>query len=340
MDFLEEHQAYISRLKESMSMISELDLARKRLTYIRWKVAENLDKLLFEFETNVKKTDTGFTWCPDVKTSLETLNKHLKNFDRVRFLNHNAVRHFVNELDIKVPAKDDKPDLVVVGAKFIMANTGNFYCALNDLDEYKAILNAKKLVVIAGIDSMLASQTELPLAKQLYATFETGKLAYPVEFVGRPGRGRGLNSEIVLLLTDNSKSKLLELPAHRPLFSLLNFDLPPVCPMQQLSYEPENWKKLDTLSYVLYAFMHGMNEFSKNINGNYGLNTLSQYLPYDIDLYDQILDARSLYHADDKKSKIASLFDTDKSSVILNPKKFKDAEKFRKFAEHNFFGKS
>jgi hypothetical protein len=340
MDFLTQHQAYISRLKESMSMISELDLARKRLTYIRWKVAENLDKLLFEFETNVKKTDTGFLWCPDIKVSLESLNKHLKNFDRVRFLDHTAVRQLVNEADIKVPAMDDKPDLVVAGAKFIMANTGNFYCVLNDLEEYKAVLNAKKLVIVAGIDSMLASQAELPLAKQLYATFETGKLAYPVEFVGRPGRGRGLNSEIVLLLTDNNKSKLLELPAQRPLFSLLNFDLPPVCPMQQLDHEPGNWKRLDTLSYVLYAFMHGINEFPKNINGNYGLNLLSQYLPYDIDLYDQILDARSLFHIDDKKSRLASLFDSDKSAIILNPKKFRDVEKFKKFAEHNFFGKS
>ncbi len=340
MDFLKDHQSYIARLKESTSRISELDLAKKRLTYIRWKVAENLDKLLFEFETNVKKTDLGITWCPDAKSSLEVLNKHIRSFAKVKFFKHNAVKKFVNEVDISVPELREKPDVVVIGAKFIMANTGNFYSPLNDFEEYEAILNAKKIIVIAGIDSLLASQSELPLAKQLYATFETGNLNYPAEFVGRPGRARGLNSEIVLLLTDHNRSKLLENPTHRPLFSLLNFDLPPVCPMQQMSYDPSNWKKLDTLSYILYGFTHGIQDFPQHITGNYGLNLISQFLPYDIDLYDQILDARSLLHLDDKKTSFTSFFDIDKSAILFHPKKFKDAEKFRKFAEHNFFGKT
>ncbi len=340
MEFLEEHALYISRLSESLAKISDLDLARKRLTYIRWKVAENLDKLLFEFETNVKKSGTGILWCPDGKSSLENLNKHIKSFDRIRFFKHNAVKSLVNEMDIQVPEPSDTPDVVVIGAKFIMANTGNFYAALNDIGEYKAILSAKKIIVIAGIDSVLASQGELPLAKQLYATFETGRLTYPAEFVGRPGRPRGLNTEIVLLLTDNNKSKLLDLPVHRSLFSLLNYDLPPVCPMQHMAYDPSNWKQLDTLSYVLYGFMHGVTEVPGHINGNYGLHLLSQYLPYDIDLYDQILDARSLLHLEDKKTRFSAFFDSDKSAIAFNPKKFKDEEKFRKYAEHNFFGKS
>jgi hypothetical protein len=339
-DFLKDHKAYISRLEESLSKISDLNLARKRLTYVRWKVAENLDKLLFEFETNVKKTDAGILWCPDAKASLETLNKHTRNFDRIKFLKHSAVKQFVNEVDIKLPTESiEKPDLVVVGAKFIMANTGNFFVALNDFQEYETILQARKIIVIAGIDSVLASQAELPLAKQLYATFETGNLAYPSEFIGRPGRPRGFNSEIVLLLTDNNKSKLLEMPVHRHLFSLLNFDQPPVCPMQQLSYEPSNWQKMDTLNYVLYGFMHGLQAFPQHINGNYGLNPISQYLPYDIDLYNQVLDARSVLHVDDKKSKFTALFDLDKSGIVFHPKKFKDADKFKKYAEHNFFGK-
>jgi len=268
MDFLTDHQAYITRLKSSLSKISDLDLALKRLTYIRWKVAENLDKLLFEFETNVKKTDSGILWCPDAKSSLENLNKHIRSFEKVKFFNHTAVKQFVNEVDIAVPEAKDQADVVVIGAKFIMANTGNFYTALNDFSEYETIINAKKIIVIAGIDSVLASQVELPLAKQLYATFETGNLSYQAEFISRPGRPRGLNCEIVLLLTDNNKSKLLEIPTHRHLFSLLNFELPPVCPMQQLSYEPGNWKKLDTLSYVFLGFIHGIQDFHQKFNGS------------------------------------------------------------------------
>lgn len=339
MGFSEDYSAYRQRLKASLARISELGLARKRLTYTRWKVAENLDKLLFEYETNVRKGDAGITWCPDVKTSMESLDRQLKNFHRVVFFQHTAVRHFVNELDLKVSREMEDPDAVVIGAKFIMANTGNFYCALNSLEEYEQVLSARKIIVIAGVDSLLSVQSELPLARQLYATFETGNLGYVAEFTGRPGRARGINGEIALFLTDLNRTELLEIPAHRPLFSLLNFDLPPVCPQQQLEYDPQNWKKMDTLSYVLYAFMHGLEHNASYINGNYGLGILNQYLPYDMDLYQQILDARALLHKDDKKSKLMSLLDPDKSSIVFNPRKFKDAEKFRKYAEHNFFGK-
>lgn len=338
MDFVTEHIAYIERLRHSLSKVTDAQLAKKRLTYSRWKVAENLDKLLFEYETNVKKNDANVYWCPDVKSSIEQLNKHLKNFSKVEFFKHNAVRHLVNTTDIKIGDSIEDPDVVVIGAKFIIANTGNFYSALNSIDEYEKILRAKKIVVIAGVDSVLSLQSELYTAKQLYAIYETGNLHYAAEIMGRPGRVRGLNAEVTLLLVDLNKNKLLDIPEHRPLFSLLNFDLGPVCPMQQFNYQPNDWKSLDTLQYVFYAFMNGMKEFSQHIDGNYGLHMLNQYLPYDIDLYKQILDARAFLHNDDKKKPaIFNLFEKDKSSTALNAKKFKESERFKKYAEHNFF---
>ena len=61
MDFYAQHQLYISQLHATLAKIKDIELAKKRLTYLRWKVAENLDKLLFEFETNVKKTGTNIS---------------------------------------------------------------------------------------------------------------------------------------------------------------------------------------------------------------------------------------------------------------------------------------
>ncbi len=339
MSFEDDHINYQKRLKESLSRISELDLAKKRLTYTRWKVSENLDKLLFEFETNVKKNDAGILWCPDQNSALDSLNKHLKNFSKINFFRHNSVRHFINELDLKLPVLSEDPEVVVIGAKFIMANTGNFYTPFKSFEEYEMCIKAKKIIVIAGIDSVLALQSELYMAKQLYAIFETGSLHYAAEMLARPGRTRGLNAEIVLLLTDLNKNKLLDIPVHRPLFSLLNFDLPPVCPMQQLNYDPEDRTRPDTLSYILHAFMHGLTEFRSHIEGNYGLKPLNGYLPYDLDLYDQILDARSLLHLDERTNVFSKILDADKSSVALQQKKFADPEKFHKYAERNFFGK-
>jgi len=85
MDFISANKAYTERLSVSLSKVTDMELAKKRLTYSRWKVAENLDKLLFEFETNVKKNDASIHWCPDVKTSIDQLNKQLKNLAKWHF---------------------------------------------------------------------------------------------------------------------------------------------------------------------------------------------------------------------------------------------------------------
>ncbi len=339
MTFRESYEHYTSKLDQSLSKVNDINLAKKRLTYSRWKVSENLDKLLFEFETNVKKNDSNVYWCPDAKTTIEQLNKQIKSYSKVEFFHHKAVKQMVQAADIKLPDPCEEPELIVIGAKFIIANTGNFHAVFNSSDEYEKVLKAKKIVVIAGIDSVLSLQSELYTARQLYAIFEKGELHYPFEILARPGRIRGMNAEISLLLLDINKSRLLDLPEHRPLFSLLNFELPPVCPMEQFNYEFDSWTYNDTLSTFLGAFTDGLKSNSLKINGNYGLEILSRYIPYDIDMYEQVMESRALLHAEDKKPGLLSFLDADKSSVALNPKKFRDQEKFKKYAEHNFFGK-
>ncbi len=339
MDFNTQHHQYITGLRDTLSKITDIALAKKRLTYLRWKVAENLDKLLFEFETNVKKTDANIMWAPDSAQAIEHLNKHLQPYANVRFLRHNAVIKLINKASIKVPEPTPTPDAVVVGAKFTLANTGNFFCALNSLEEYDAILQAKKIIVIAGIDSMLASQADLLTAKQLYAVYETGKLTYPAEILSRPGKPRGINAEVVLILIDDGRSKLIENPIHRPLFSILNFDLPPVCPMMEENYEADSWQKVDSLSYFLYPFISDMMAYASHFKNNYGFKLFNNYIPYDMDLSEHVMEARASVQKTEKLNPLNNLMDTDKSGVVLSARKFKDKQKFEKYAEHHFFGK-
>lgn len=340
MNFIEKHQLYKKKLSATLNKIEDINLAKKRLSYLRWKVSENLDKLLFEFETNVKKTDANVLFAPTIETAIEHLNKHLKPFSKVNFLEHNAIKKMVANGNIVVPENSEKPDVVIVGAKFLMANTGNIFIALNNVQEYQQIINAKKTIIIAGIDSILASQIDLPLAKQLYSTYEIGELIYPAEILTRPGKPRGLQTEIVLILIDNGRSKLLTNPFHRPLFNLLNFDLAPVCPMHQISEEIPYWKNIDSLSYFLNPFTTGLDAIKQPIFGNYGFEILNQYLPYDIDLSEHVTEARSFSNQNEKKKTVFNSFlDTDKSSIALNAKNFRDKEKFKKYAMHNFFGK-
>lgn len=335
MSFIQAQDKYLKSLAMHLRQFNDIDLLKKRLTYSRWKVAENLDKLLFEFETNVKKNNGQIAWCPDAKNALEQLNKHINNFNQVTFFKHNAVKHFVKYVNIAVPEPPDQPEVVVIGAKFTMANSGSFYSVLADSMEYQQVLKAKKIIVIAGVDSMIALQSELYAAKQLYALYETGNLHYPFELLAKPGKLKGLQAEVILLLTDINKHALLEQPQHRALFNLLNFDLPPVCPMQRLSGLSVGWESKDTLSQLLATFIDP-NKGKSFINHNYGLRLLNQFLPYDIDLYEHILMLRAEHHQEDKKGFFSGFSDKDKSGLVLQPKKFKDPEKFEQYAQHHF----
>jgi hypothetical protein len=338
MDFNQAHIDYISRLTKSLDKIQQINIAKQRLTFTRWKVAENLDKLLFEFETNVKKTDGKVEWCPDKTVAIETLNKHLKNTDRVNFLNHIGVNYFLKEIAFNDFSNDENADTLIVDAKFIIANTGNIYTSFYTFEEYQLFLNAKKIIVIAGIDTLISYQSELPLSKMLYSIFETGNLSYPAEILTRPGHLKGLKKEVNVLICDLNKSLLLENPIHRPLFSLLNFKLAPVCPLEQFDYHPENWKSVDSLQYFLHPFTHDIKTFKNLFFENNGLRHLSEYFPYDLNLYEQVLSARKDIQSQTKKPAFSFFEGIKLNNLILKPNQFNNPTKFEKFAKTFFFG--
>ncbi len=338
MNFTEKHTDYLQKHNESLAHFKDLALAKKRLSFWRWKASENLDKLLFEFDTNVKKTDGKLTWCPDNASTIETLNKHLKGFDKINFHRHIGLQSVLLDIDSDSIKSHQNADIVVTDAKFIIANTGNIYCSFYSIEEYLQVIQAKKVIIIAGIDTVLSHQNELPLYKLLYSVYETGSLSYPAELLCRPGKLRGFNGEIILIINDNNKSKLLEIPSHRPLFSLLNFTLPPVCPIQATENKGDNPKNLDSLQYFLYPFMNGLKTYSSIIYNNYGFKHLSEYLPYDLNLYEQVMDARASIKDDEKTSTFLSLLNPSSAQLATQPNKFSQATKFKKFATEQFFG--
>lgn len=338
MEQLDKHSLYQQYLTESLTHFKDLELAKKRLSFWRWKASENLDKLLFEFETNVKKTDGKIIWCPDNASTIESLNSHIKGFEKVNFQKHIGLQSVLIDIDSETIKNHNQPDVVVTDAKFLIANTGNIYTAFYNTEEYLQAIQAKKIIILAGIDTILSHQNELPLSKLLYSVYETGQLSYPAEIICRPGKLRGFNAEVILIITDNNKSKLLELPAHRPLFSLLNFALPPICPIDLIENKNDNPKALDTLHYFLYPFMHGLTNFSSILFKNYGLKHFSEYLPYDIDLYQQILEARANIKEEEKHHLLLNLLNPNSSQLAIQPNKFNQANKFKKYASEQFFG--
>jgi hypothetical protein len=54
---------------------------------------------------------------------------------------------------------------------------------------------------------------------------------------------------------------------------------------------------------------------------------------------EHVMEARISIQKTDKMNPLSALMDSDKSGIALNPKKFRDRQKFDKYAEHHFFGK-
>ena len=48
-------EQYENSRKQGLAQFANLELARDRAAYVRWKVIENLDKYLIEFEATVHK---------------------------------------------------------------------------------------------------------------------------------------------------------------------------------------------------------------------------------------------------------------------------------------------
>src|SRR5690606_30807146 len=96
-------------------------------------------------------------------------------------------------------------------------------CTNNQI-ELEALHQAKKVVFVAGIDTLVLNGYELELAKNLYSLYETGEFVYPFETLIKPGKTENRHAQQVhLILLDNGRSNLLESPAIRHWFYLLNF---------------------------------------------------------------------------------------------------------------------
>lgn len=65
---------YEQSWNNGIKQFGHLELARDRAAYIRWKVIENLDKYLIEFEASVIRRGGKVLWANDVETALQEIN--------------------------------------------------------------------------------------------------------------------------------------------------------------------------------------------------------------------------------------------------------------------------
>ncbi|MFN8165920.1 MAG: LutB/LldF family L-lactate oxidation iron-sulfur protein [Bacteroidia bacterium] len=72
-------QQYDKKVVEGKNQFSNLELARQRASHLKWKVTENLDKYLIEFEANFIKRGGKVIWAQDAEEAINEIIRILKN---------------------------------------------------------------------------------------------------------------------------------------------------------------------------------------------------------------------------------------------------------------------
>jgi L-lactate dehydrogenase complex protein LldF len=65
-------------MAEAVKQFSDLELARNRAKYIKWRVNENLDKYLIDFEANLMRKGGKVIWADTAQTALTEIDQIIK----------------------------------------------------------------------------------------------------------------------------------------------------------------------------------------------------------------------------------------------------------------------
>jgi L-lactate dehydrogenase complex protein LldF len=72
---------YEEAFVKAKQQFAQLDLAKSRAAYFKWKVTENLDKYLIEFESNVIKKGGKVLWADDDAAALQEIDTIIKRVE-------------------------------------------------------------------------------------------------------------------------------------------------------------------------------------------------------------------------------------------------------------------
>jgi len=123
----------------------------------------------------------------------------------------------------KLRAKYTQAEIGVTGANFLIANTGSIAITENEGNARLTAAFPKTHIVIAGIEKIIPSLTDLALFWPLLATFGTGqKLTVYNSIISGPRKSNETDGpeEMYLILLDNGRTNLLESHTRESLYCI------------------------------------------------------------------------------------------------------------------------
>jgi L-lactate dehydrogenase complex protein LldF len=269
--------------QQGIKQFYNLDLAKKRAASAKYKVTENLDKYLVDFEASVLRKGGKVLWAYDAAIALSEIeNILLKNKNKkvakttsalaeeiglnqyfiskkinckelsyAGYINEtlqSKASHMAHEtmladkdelykklnqqirlsldadlkelsLDLQQELKKiaAETEITITTANFLIADSGMAVFCDNEGHYAMAAANNGIQIVLASIDSLIPSMSELELFLPLYASFSEGSRLNTYHTIVGPKLTDDVDgpSEFIVLLIDNGRSELLNTQTQR-----------------------------------------------------------------------------------------------------------------------------
>lgn len=271
-------QQYDNKVDQGKNQFFDLELARQRAAMLKWKVIENLDKHLVEFEANFQKRGGKVIWASTAQEALDEIIRimkvanatsvvksksmtteeihvnaalekegidsvetdlgefivqlrnehpyhivtpamHLSKEDVAKTFNEkfnlpieSTPKEITAFVRTRLREKYQRADVGITGANFIIADTGSIAVTENEGNALMSIAFPKIHIVIAGIEKIIPSLTDLDLFWPLLATHGTGQnITVYNSILSGPKQAEEKDGpvEMYVVLLDNGRTNLL-----------------------------------------------------------------------------------------------------------------------------------
>lgn len=221
-------ESFKKSLDISLSSFKNLENAKRKAHLIKWRVMENLDRMLPEFESNFQQNGGKVLWANDASEALEEIQSIISQENGRHVLplptllsDEIGLTDFLkqNQITVLDLAANAVADTVVISsADFLLADTGAVVIAENDHLNRPIAPKATTHIVLAGIEKVIPSFRDLDLFLPLLSTHSGKDVLRTYHDIIQGSRKKDESDgpdRMYVILIDNGRTDLLAQPEQR-----------------------------------------------------------------------------------------------------------------------------
>lgn len=346
--------------QQGVSEFSNLALAKQRAAYTKWKVAENLDKYLVDFEGSVIRKGGKVVWAYDAANALAEidaiiartqakkivkskseicneigLNQHFRKKNTkltetdfgdyiidlmnepsyhpiIPSLNQSAQsvgsilntkirssleanqEEWASDIRAEIRSSFYEADIGITGANFLIADSGLVALTENQGNVRLSFAFAKTHIILASIDKILPTISDLELFFSLLSTHATGQQYATYNTITGPPTKEDKEgpAEFIVILLDNGRSNLLATQDQRQALSCIKCGAcNNVCPVFKIAGGQANYQSYRSgpIGQIVAPLQQGFQEYQYLSNQSTICGKCTDVCPVNIDLHNHIL---------------------------------------------------